>query len=76
MLEAEKQQHDNLLKQWYNLLVNAILEGDFGKDEGMPGTFTGLLRDDHLTEIRDIAMRNRLDKQKTSKNDGDYLSFP
>ena len=76
MLEAEKQQHDNLLKQWYNLLVNAILEGDFGKDEGMPGTFTGFLMDDHLSEIRDIAMRNRLNKQKTSKNDGDYLSFP
>ncbi|WP_197285488.1 hypothetical protein [Pedobacter sp. R20-19] len=76
MLEAERQQHDDLLKQWYNLLVNAILEGDFGEDEGIPGTFTGFLRHDHLPEIRDIAMRNRLDKQKTSENEGDYLSFP
>ncbi|NTD99835.1 hypothetical protein G6M26_31245 [Agrobacterium tumefaciens] len=76
MLEAERQQHHDLLKQWYNLLVNAILEGDFGKDEGVPGTFTGFLRDDHLPEIRDIAMRNRLDEEKTNENDGDYLSFP
>lgn len=76
MLEAERQHDNNLLKQWYNLFTNAILEGDFREDEGVPGTFTGFLQNDHFSEIRDIALRNLLMKQKTSSEREDYLLLP
>lgn len=76
MLEAERQQQADLLKEWYNLFVNTVLEGDFGESEGIPDSFEGFLNDVHLSELRAIAVRNQLDRQKEGHTDGGYLSFP
>ncbi|MGO4877406.1 hypothetical protein ACEN2P_12470 [Pedobacter psychrotolerans] len=76
MLEAEKQQQTDVLKEWYNLFANAVLAGDFGASEGISDSFEGILNDPHLSELRAIAVRNQLDRQKVSPASGDYLSFP
>ncbi|MFD2288581.1 hypothetical protein GJU39_10850 [Pedobacter petrophilus] len=76
MLEAERQHRNDLLKQWYNLLANGILEGDFAEDEGVPGTFEGFSQDEDFTEIRDIALRNQLMKQKMGSEMEGYLLLP
>ncbi|PUB25905.1 hypothetical protein C8J95_11272 [Elizabethkingia sp. YR214] len=76
LTEAETQQEMGLLKQWYSFFVNSLLQGDFGNEESISNTFEGLLANQSFIEIRAIAQRYRLDKQKKRKNSDDYLSFP
>ncbi|MBZ4192607.1 hypothetical protein [Niabella beijingensis] len=76
MLEAEEQQDLTLLGKWYNFFTNAVFNKDFGETEGVPATFNRLLTDDDYTRLRNIALRNQLNKQKTGHNQDNYLSFP
>lgn len=74
--EAERQQDSTLLQQWYNLLVNGVLESDFAMAEGIPGTLPGLLADDSLAALRNMAQRNNIGTQKKRRDEDDYLGWP
>lgn len=67
--EAEKQNQQLLLTQWYGLLVNGYLGGIFGKDDALADNFTGLLQNADLLSIRAIAQRNQVKRLGNADED-------
>lgn len=74
--EAEQQQQPVLMEQWYALLVNAILEGDFSAEDGIPPTFSGLAPQEVWRGIRAIAQRNNLGNRRRNSDSDNYLELP
>lgn len=67
--EAEKQQRLELITQWYGLLVNSYLDGTFGTNEGLSDNFDDLLRNPAFLNIREIAQRNQVKRNKRLHED-------
>ena len=71
--EAEKQNQQTLLTQWYGLLVNGYLDGTFGKDDALADSFPGLLQNADIISIRATAQRNQV---KRIRNADEGITLP
>lgn len=71
--EAEKQNQQTLLTQWYGLLVNGYLDGTFGKDDALADSFPGLLQNADIISIRATAQRNQV---KRIRNADEVITLP
>lgn len=67
--EAEKQQRLDLITKWYGLLVNSYLDGTLGSNEGLSDNFDDCLRNPELLNIREIARRNKVKRNKRLDED-------
>lgn len=67
--EAEKQEQQPLLTQWYGLLVNRYLQGTLGEPEGLSSNFHELIANEDLLQLRTIAQRNNVKRNRNLDED-------
>ena len=64
--EAEKQEEQELLTNWYGLLVNGYIQGVFSEKEGFPNVILKLAENEELLTIRNIVQRNKVKRLRSA----------
>lgn len=60
LLKISKEQNVAIfLKRWYATLVNCIINFEFKESDAPPKKFTKWLKNEHLLEIREFAVKNK-----------------
>lgn len=74
--EAQEQQNEQLLRDWYAFLINAYLDYSLEKDSGFFETFLEFSKQEEVQAIRKIGITSKPFAKKSNTDDWGYLAKP